>query len=40
MVLLDAAMVLRLGGWDSRYARVLFVAIRDDAAIALIDSKR
>jgi hypothetical protein len=38
MVPLDAAAVLRLGGWDSRYARVLFAATHDDVDIALIDS--
>jgi hypothetical protein len=38
MVPLDAAAVLRLGGWGSRYAHVLFAASHDDVGIALIDS--
>ena len=33
----DAATVLRKGGWDPRYVRVLFIAQRGDPAIALLD---
>lgn len=35
---LDAGAALRLGGWDSRHARVLFVVTRDNVGIALIDA--
>jgi hypothetical protein len=35
---LDARTVLRLGGWDVRYTTVLFVAEREDLAIALLDA--
>jgi hypothetical protein len=35
---LDSETVLRLGGWDVRYTQVLFVAEREDLAIALLDA--
>jgi hypothetical protein len=35
---LDAEAVLRVGGWDPRYARVLVIAVRDDMAVALVDA--
>ncbi|BEP16433.1 hypothetical protein acdb102_47440 [Acidothermaceae bacterium B102] len=35
---LDAATVLRLGGWNPRYVRVLFIAQSGDVAIALVDA--
>ena len=35
---LDDAAVLRLGGWDTRYTKVLFVAELGDLAIALLDA--
>jgi hypothetical protein len=38
MTSLDAATVLRLGGWDPRYPQVLFVAERGDLAVALVDA--
>jgi hypothetical protein len=34
----DAATVLRLGGWDIRNTRVLFIAENGDLAIALLDA--
>ncbi len=37
-MILDAVTVLRLGGWDPRYVRVLFIAQRDGLAIALLDA--
>jgi hypothetical protein len=35
---LDVPTVLREGGWDARYASVLFIAEHDDLAIARIDA--
>lgn len=34
----DAEAAIRLGGWDSRWARVLDVQVNDNAAAALVDT--
>jgi hypothetical protein len=34
---LDESLIISVGGWDPRYARVAMVAVDDDVAIALVD---
>lgn len=34
---LDEALIINIGGWDPRYARVVMVAVDDDVPITLVN---